>query len=205
MNGSNIFRAATSRWTTESVGRLSTEELRHLRENALRLSAEEVVELCDAALNGRGKKAGTGTSRASREKLKLVSRRTVFQMRGVNLQEGMRSWGGVRQSDGIVVMSLWADDIRRENGGCSYLLWAPNEGGARPWSDTPGGKERLKHCKLAQERGGAEAILVYGQRQEGFLPEERAKSVKGADPDIVVRFQVLLRGEEYWAVWGGKA
>ena len=114
----------------------------------------------------------------------------------------MASWGGVRSSDGMVVFSLWAQDIRYEGGACSYLLWAPNVAGSRPWSDTRGGKERLQHCKLAHERGSAEGLLVYGTRRQGFLPEDRASTIKGVDRDVVIVFQVVLRGAEYWAVWG---
>ena len=126
-------------------------------------------------------------------------------MRGVQLDAGMSSWGGVRKSDGVVVFSLWADDVRSERGGCSYLLWAPNRAGSRAWSDMPGGKERLEHCKLALEKGEAEGFLVHGVRREGVLPQERARSVAGADPAIVIRFQVGQRGPEYWAVWGSAA
>lgn len=196
--------AANSRWTAASVGRLSGEEIQQLRENALRLSAEEVVALCDAALAGRP--AGQrGCAPQSREESNLVPRRMALQARGVSLREGMSSWGGVRRSDGMVVRSLWADDIRKENGGCSCLLWAPNEAGSRPWSDTRGGTERLAHCKLAHEHGSAEGLLVHGVRQEGFLPEERASTVKGVDPGVVIRFEVVLRGAEYWAIWGSSA
>lgn len=195
-----------SRWTAESVGCLSGEDVQQLRENALRLGAETVVALCDTALAGRAPVvARKSSARPSREKSNLVSRRTAFQARGVNLYEGMSSWGGVRGSDGMVVLSLWADDIRHENGGCSYLLWAPNNAGSRPWSDTPAGKERLEHCRLAQEGGRAEGLLVYGVRAEGFLPEERASTIKGVDRDVLLLFKVVLRGAEYWAVWGSRA
>jgi hypothetical protein len=109
----------------------------------------------------------------------------------------------MRASDGTVVLSIWRDDIRSENGVCSYLLWAPNENGSRPWSDTPAGSERLAHCRQACERGSAEVLLVYGERLDGHLPEDRA-SVSGVDPAIVVQVEVVLRGREYWAVWGGR-
>ena len=205
MKTSKIFREPNPRWTPESVGRLCGEDLQHLRENALQLGAAEVIALCDAALAGRQTAAPPKPSRTAQEKANLVSRRTAFQTRGVNLREGMSSWGGVRGSDGAVVLSLWAQDIRRENGGCSYLLWAPNLAGSRPWSDTRAGKERLEHCKLALERGGAEGLLVHGVRQEGSLPEERASTIRGVDRDVVIAFQVVQRGAEYWAVWGRAA
>jgi len=192
----------SGRWNTESVGLLSVEELRQLRENAVNLGAGEVAGLCESALTAHGPKASSGASSPRRDNSRLVPRRSAFQMRGVQLNAGMSSWGGVRQSDGVVVFALWADDVRPEHGGCRYLLWAPNEAGSRPWSDMPGGKERLEHCKLAVQNGEAEGILVHGARLEGVLPEERARSVDGADPTIVISFQVVQRGAEYWAMWG---
>jgi len=195
-----------TRWTAESVARLGAEDLRQLRDNALGLGSAEVVALCETALGARGRTAPRShPGRAAREKSKLVPRRAAFQMRGVHLGARMSSWGGVRDSDGMVVLSLWAEDVRRENGGCSCLLWTPNEKGSRPWSDTPAGKERLQHRKLALEHGRAEGFLVYGVRQEGFLPEERAQTIKGADPHVLIVFQVAFRSAAYWAVWGGKA
>src|SRR5437763_6085466 len=38
-------------------------------------------------------------------------------------------------------------------------LWAPNVEGARPWSQSDAGRERLDHCKAAMQAGGAEGIL----------------------------------------------
>jgi hypothetical protein len=184
------------------VGSLSVEELRQLRENALRLGAGEVVALCDSALAAHGPKASSGGSSPRRPNSKLVPRRSAFRMRDVQLNAGMSSWGGVRHSDGLVVLSIWADDVRSEEGGCSCLLWAPNTRGSRPWSDMRAGKERLEHCKLAMQRGEAEGFLVHGVRLKGVLPEERAHSVDGADPAVVIRFQVVQRGAEYWALWG---
>ena len=195
----------TSRWNSESVGTLSIEELRQLRENAVRLGAGDVAGLCDSALAAHGPQASAGASSSRRENSKLVPRRSAFRMRGVHLNAGMSSWGGVRQSDGVVVLSLWADDVRSEHGGCSCLLWAANKAGSRPWSDTPAGKERLEHCKLAMEKGEAEGFLVHGVRLKGLLPEERAQSVEGVDPAVVIRFQVVQRGAEYWALWGSAA
>ena len=195
----------TSRWNSESVGSLSVAELRQFRENAVRLGAGDVAGLCDSALAAHGPEALSGASSPRRENSKLVPRRSAFRMRDVHLNAGMSSWGGVRKSDGVVVLSLWADDVRSEHGGCSCLLWAANKAGSRPWSDTPAGKERLEHCKLALEKGGAEGFLVHGVRLKGLLPEERAQSVEGVDPAVVIRFQVVQRGAEYWALWGSAA
>ena len=193
------------RWNSESIGSLSVEDLRQLRDNAVRLGAGEVAGLCDSALAAHGPSAASGASSPRRENSRLVPRRSAFRMRGVQLNAGMSSWGAVRQSDGVVILSLWADDVRSERGGCSCLLWAPNKAGSRPWSDTPAGKERLEHCKLALQKGEAEGFLVHGVRLEGMLPEERAHRVDGADPEVVIRFQVVQRGAEYWALWGSAA
>ena len=70
-------------------------------------------------------------------------------------------------------MALWAEAIESAEGGCRSLLWSANADGSRPWSDTSAGKERLEHCKRAVELGRAEGLLVYGQRLEGRLPEDR--------------------------------
>lgn len=195
----------TSRWNSASVGSLSLEDLRQLRDNAMRLGAGEVAGLCDSALAAHGPDALSGAQSSRRENTRLVPRRTAFRMRGVQLNAGMSSWGAVRQSDGMVVLSLWADDVRSESGGCSCLLWAPNKQGLRPWSDTAAGKERHEHCKLAVQKGEAEGFLVHGVALQGVLPEERAHRVDGADPDVVIRFKVVQRGAEYWALWGSAA
>jgi len=134
----------------------------------------------------------------------LVSRSEAFQARSVHLEDPRASWGGVRHADGTVVMSLWADAIESRGGSCGYLLWAPNTGGSRPWSDTPAGIKRLEHCKLAMANGVAEGLLVYGEALEGFIPEDRARSVHGADPETVLLFTVEKYGKEYWARWGHK-
>ena len=110
----------------------------------------------------------------------------------------------MRKSDGAVVISLWADAIESAGGACSYLLWAPNVRGSRPWSDGAAGRERLEHCKLALNGSRAEGVLVYGESLEGFLPEERARSVHGIDPEIVLQLTIERRGDEYWAMWGRK-
>ena len=48
----------------------------------------------------------------------------------------------------------------------------------------------------------AEGLLVFGERLEGHMPEEKARSVHGVDPQTVVHFKVEKRGEQYWAIWG---
>jgi hypothetical protein len=208
MKAETAFKSSPAHdWTPERVGQLGTDDIRQLRSNAERLGATAVVVLCDEALKARpkarGKRAsGTNPPKHARH---LISREKAFQARGAYLRDSGRSWSAVRKSDGVVVMSLWAAAIVTSDGTCSQLLWAPNNDGSRPWSDEAAGKERLDHCKLALSQGSAEGLLVHGERLEGHAPEDKARSVYGVDPELVVHFRVERRGDEYWAVWGEKA
>jgi len=202
---SSVLRSRSNRWTIERVARLAQREVTQLRTNAAGMGDAEVVALCDKVLQLQ-RPADLAAKRAHGSKTKgvrLVSRRNAFESRGV-LLPALSSWGGVRASDSTVVLSIWKDDIQSESGVCSYLLWAPNHKGSRPWSDKPGGRERLEHCRQACGRSFAEALLVYGERLDGHIPEDRAKTVSGVDPAIVLQVEVVLRGREYWAVWGGR-
>jgi hypothetical protein len=201
---STVLRPHNERWTIERITRLGRGEVTQLRTNAAGLGQVQVVALCDKVLLSAAKDPGDGMARRLKASgVRLVSRRSAFETRGVTLHS-LSSWGGIRHSDGMVVMSIWKDGIRSEGGECSYLLWAPNEKGARPWTDKPAGQERLEHCKKACERGAAEALLVYGEPVEGRIPEDKAKTISGVDAVIVLQIAVVLRGREYWAVWGGR-
>ena len=190
-----------STWTAERVSKLNKAEVQQLRENAGTLGETGVVELCDEALRllpkGAAAKAGArqGGTRG------LISRAKAFEARGVHLEDRRTSWGGVRKSDGMVVLGLWADAVHLRDGACHYLLWGPNTDGTRPWYDTAAGKERLGHCKLVGDKS-AEGLLVQGQALDGHLPEDKARSVHGVDPETLVSFKVEKHGDEYWAVWG---
>lgn len=203
-----IRKAAFSRratdWTKERIARLHKKEIEQLRINAQALGESEVAALCTEVLHEHPRARAGRVGRALRppKGRRLVSRRKAFEARGVMLEDPRTSWSGVRKSDGAVVISLWADAIASADGSCSYLLWAPNVEGSRPWSDRAAGKERLEHCKLALSGRRIEGVLVYGERLEGHLPEDKARSVHGVDPETVLELQVERRGEEYWAVWG---
>jgi len=67
------------------------------------------------------------------------------------------------------------------------------------------GRQGASQALLAEERGGAEGLLVYGERLEGRFPEDKATTVSGVDPTVVLEFRVEHRGHEYWAVWGTRA
>jgi hypothetical protein len=208
MSGRDAFkRGRADDWTLARIAELSLQDIKQLRDNATRLNEATVVDLCSQVLKegrtatGRARrKSGTGTKARH-----LIARIKAFEARGVFLADVRTSWGGVRKSDGAVVLALWADQIQTEGGGCRYLLWAPNVDGNRPWSDKPAGKERLEHCKRAMELGRAEGLLVYGQALATHLPEDKAYAVRGVDADTVVSFEVEQRGTEFWAKWGKKA
>src|SRR4029079_12053085 len=206
-NANDAFRTERSTgWTAERIGRMTAQEIKQLRDNAERLNEPRIVELCTAALAGQRRSQLQGRQRSSpRTKARhLLARTKAFEARGVTLHDP-RSWGGVRKADGAVVLAIWADAVVSAEGGCRYLLWAPNVDGARPWSDLPPGRERLGHCKSAIEAGKAEGLLVYGQALEGRLPEEKAHAVHGVDAEVVITFSVVQLGSEYWAVWGKKS
>jgi hypothetical protein len=120
-------------------------------------------------------------------------------MQGVTLRSRAWSRGGIRE-DGVVVLALVADEVQKRAGVAdSYLLWAPNVHGSRPWSDTPGGVERLEHCRIAHERGAAEGLLMYGKRAAGAAPEDDGAHKARVDANNVLQLRVEKRGEEYWA------
>jgi len=202
---SRTVRADT--WTRERLDQLGRQELLNLRDNADRLGESELTALCDALLKERPKRGPQSSGAVLRKKgaHKLLPRSRAFGARGVHLQDPRTSWSGVRKSDGAVVMAIWQAAVQAIDGGCACLLWAPNTDGARPWSESAAGRERLEHCKLAMERQGAEGLLVHGEPLEGRLPEDRARTVLGIDAETVIQFQVERRGDEYWACWGRKA
>ena len=199
-------RGRAQEWTAERIEQLSAQDIKQLRANAERLDEPGLVTLCTDALNGKARRRApsdprrnVGPRTAAR---KLIARTKAFGARGVQVQDPRTSWGGVRKLDGGIVMALWADAIETAEGGCRYLLWAPNADGTRPWSDTPAGRERLEHCKRAIELGRVEGLLVYGKRLEGRLPEDKASAIYGVDAETVILFEVEAHGEEFWAVWG---
>jgi len=199
--------ARVSAWTRERLDQLGREELINLQANAARLGETELASLCERQLKELPRR-GAGSSGAiarTKERQKLLPRSRAFGARGVWLQDPRTSWSGVRKADGAVVVALWRAAVQTIDGACACLLWAPNTGGKRPWSDSVAGRERLEHCKLAMHRGGAEGLLVHGEPLEGRLPEDRARTVLGIDAETIVHFEVELRGAEYWAHWGKKA
>src|SRR2546427_10071693 len=122
-------------WTRESIRRLTDGELRQLRKNAGGLAAAGIVALCDSALlDSTRRVARTGQGEA--KKPRLIPRRDAFERRGV-FSDCLTNWGGIRSSDDTIVLSISADDIRRDNVACNYLLRAPNQNDRRPGSVKP--------------------------------------------------------------------
>jgi len=194
-------------WTLARITELDVQGIKQLRDNALRLNEPALAELCSQALqNARSSRGRAVRNSGARTKARhLIARTKAFEARGIFLVDARTSWGGIRKSDGAVVMAMWADSVESADGGCRYLLWAPNENGSRPWSDTSAGRERLEHCRSALEAGSAQGLLVYGQRLATHLPEDKAHAVHGVDAETVITFKVEKVGEEYWARWGRKA
>lgn len=128
----------------------------------------------------------------------MITRGRAFAMHGVMLRSRLWSRGGVRD-DGAVVLAVMADEMQKAGDAESYLLWAPNLLGSRPWSDTPGGMERLEHCRIALERGAAEGLLTYGKRAAGAAPKDDGTSAERVDSETLLSLRVEKRGEEYWA------
>ena len=194
----------SSRWTVERLERLDREELSRLQTNAERLGETELAASCAQLVKTRPIRGGAKDGGA-RSSLHLIPRSRAFAARGVHLADPGKSWSGIRKSDGAIVIALWKAAIQLKDGGCACLLWAPNLEGARPWSDTEAGRERLEHCRLAAKGAKAEGLLVHGDALDGRLPEDRAGSVLGIDPGTVIHLAVEQRGDEYWAVWGKRS
>jgi hypothetical protein len=202
MTTSDPFKAgaAARAWTVERLDRLDREELSRLQANAERLGETELAASCGELMKTRPTR-GAAKDIGPRASLHLVPRSRAFAARGVHLTDP-RSWSGIRKADGTIVIALWKASIELKDGACTYLLWAPNHKGARPWSDTEAGRERLEHCRMAVKGAKAEGLLVHGDALDGRLPEDRAGSVLGIDPGTVISLSVEQRGDEYWAVWG---
>ena len=201
MNKGFIQRGRVATWNRERIDKLTTPELRALLVNAERLKEADVVALCNELLDARPR----GRPPARRDKhsgvRRGITRGKAFEKHGVIPVNRVWSRGGIRTDnagDGTVVFVLRADEVQKTEGADSYLLWAPNVGNSHPWSDTPGGKERLEHCRIALERGAAEGLLSYAKPVAGAPPKDN-----GA-PDLVDAGQLLQlsiekRGDEYWA------
>ena len=126
----------------------------------------------------------TPSSRISR-----ISRIQAFAEQGVRLAYPERSWSGVRQDDGGVVIAIREGEVQSCADGFRCLLWAPVIEGATEWVDRPIKQERLGHCRLAFAYGGADGLLVGGVSAQ-------------VEAGLVMSLRVEKLGAEYWAFWG---
>lgn len=121
-----------------------------------------------------------------------ISRVQAFADQGVTLAYPGRSWSGVREEDGAVVIAIREGEIQSSFDGFRCLLWSPVIEGATEWLDRPIKEERLRHCRLAAMFGGADGLIVSGasaQVQRGSVIGLRVEKLRG----------------EYWALWGTAA
>src|SRR5689334_24175097 len=103
---------STYQWTAERIAKLSAQDIKQLRANAERLQEADLVALCAHALKSAGVTHSGPRAKTPRSHVrKLIARTRAFEARGVFLADPKTSWGGVRRSDGTIVMALWADDI----------------------------------------------------------------------------------------------
>src|SRR4051812_36227179 len=77
-----------------------------------------------------------------------ISRIEAFAEQGVSLAYPPRSWSGVREDDGGVVIAIRDGEIHAAVDGLRCLLWSPVIEGATEWVDRPMKEERLSHCRL---------------------------------------------------------
>lgn len=184
-------RGRVAHWSREQIDKLSTLELRALLANAERLHEPEVAAICNELLDARphGHPPARRRERAA-EARRLVTRNKAFELHGATVRNRVWSRGGTR-SDGAVVMAMHIEEVRTAGEDMSCLLWAPNLGGSRPWSDSAGGKERLEQCRSALARGAAQGLLMHGA----------AGRAEGVDAENLLELRIEQRGEEYWANW----
>jgi len=193
-------RGRVAKWDRAKIDTLSTPELRQLLANAERLKETEVSVLCNEALNARPRGQAAVRRTMPKGVRRLVARGKAFEVHGVSLQSRSWSRGGVRPGDGMVVMIVPFEEVQKTEGANSHLLWAPNVDGSHPWSDQPGGKERLEHSRLALERGEAEGMYAYGKGAGGSPAQEPAVA-DGVDAEHLLPLTIEKRGDEYWATW----
>jgi hypothetical protein len=200
-------RGRIASWSKERIAKLSTLELRALLVNAERLQETEVAALCNQLLDARPHgRPPVRRDKHSGEGRRLITRGKAFEKHGVVPANRVWSRGAVRAENGsdgaterTVVFLLRADEAHKTGALDSYLLWAPNVRNSHPWSDTPGGKERFEHCRIALERGVAEGLLIFGKRIAGAPLKDNGTSPELVDAGQVLRLTVEKRGKEYWA------
>lgn len=122
----------------------------------------------------------------------LLSRVEAFAEQGVRLAYPTRSWSGVREEDGAVVIAMREGEIESAFDGFRCRLWSPVIESATEWVDRPAKAERLRHCRLAFLRGGADGLVALGPAAE-------------IERGCVFPLRVERIGPEFWAFWGSLA
>jgi hypothetical protein len=191
-----LERGRIATWSKEKLSKLTTLELRALLANAERLQEEEVAALCNELLDARPR----GRPPVRRDKhsgagRRLITRAKAFEKHGVIAANRVWSRGAIR-TDGAertVVFLLRADEVQKTEDTDNYLLWAPNVKNSHSWSDTPGGQERLEHCRIALERGVAEGMLIFGKGNAHGTSADRV------DAGHILNLSIEKRRKEYWA------
>jgi hypothetical protein len=126
---------------------------------------------------------------ATPSRLSRIPRIQAFSEQGVTLAYPARSWSGVREDDGAVVIGMREAEVHVCADGFRCLLWSPVIEGATEWIDRPNKEERLGHCRRAFAWGGADGLIVCGTRAE-------------VERGSVLSLRVEKAGAEYWAFWG---
>ena len=117
-----------------------------------------------------------------------LSLERAFSAQGVTLTDP-RSWSGIREDDGGVVIAIRLAHVRSSVDGFSCLLWSPLDERSRDSNDEPHMEERLAHCRLAARAGTAAGLLVDGMAEHVQLGS-------------MVTMNVEKRQNRYWAKWG---
>ncbi len=117
-------------------------------------------------------------------------RASAFLARGVTLKSP-DSLSGIRESDGVVVFAISADEVRADRRGYCSLLWAGGRRAASGTIERASNEERLEHCRIALRQG----------RGEGFLVHTGEAPYAGAP----IALSIVLAGEKYWARWEATA
>lgn len=101
----------------------------------------------------------------------------MFKRLGAPLANARWSWGAVRR-DGTVVLRVWRDEIRKEDGK-SYVrvAYLPDD---RDLGVRPGFDERLEHLELV--KAGARSWMVMCEAKD---PKATTREIKSFDQDEV--------------------
>lgn len=102
------------------------------------------------------------------------------------------SWGAVRKSDGAVILRVWKDNLRSDNGRDFVRVNWKSRRAPHPVSH--GRRERVKHVELIM--GGAPCYLVMCEAED---PRANPRRVKGFNSEqIFPGGEVQERDDGWW-------